>query len=396
MSSPLLQTPATGVLPETFTAGFHDPEVVKQMPFRKLGKDGRMVSLLSFGASSLAGVFRADVTEDENHKVVLAVLKSGINVIDTAPWYGFGESERILGRALKEQNIPRSAYYLHTKCCRYLPDVLEQFEFTYDRTVRSVEESLARLQVDYIDSVQVHDPEFAPSLDVVLSEVLPALNDLKKAGKIRRIGITGYPLEALRYLAENCPPEIEIDTALSYCHYNLHDQTLVTSGTLKFLADKGIGTICGSPLSMGLLTNRGPPAWHPSKPALKERCVAAAKYAADKGCDIAHLAMHYALFSSPDIATIMVSSASLARLQHDIDIVTGKCPLTAAEAQVLSEVLATFFSGPEAAAVQSWEGEEVRAYWVKLGRVVRTAWTKERARFPEKIGAASSAHSHKA
>ncbi len=389
-----LVTPETGVLPPTFVEGFHDPEVVKAMPYRKLGRDGRLVSLLSFGASSLAGVFRKDVTEEENHRVVLSAIRAGINVVDTAPWYGFGESEKILGRALKA--IPRGAYYLHTKVGRYLPQVDEQFDFTFDRTIRSVSESLERMQVDYIDAVQVHDPEFAPSLDIILTETLPALNQLKKEGKIRRIGITGYPLEALRYLAENCPPEIEIDTALSYCHYNLHDTSLVSSGTLKFLADKGIGTICGSPLSMGLLTQRGPPAWHPSKPALKARCSAAAAYAAERGVDISHLAMHFALFSSREIATIMVSSASVTRIEHDIDIVKGKHPLSDKEKAVLDEVADKFFSGAEAAAVQSWEGEEVAAYWAKLGRHLRTQWYVAHARFPEKLAQSDGSHSHKA
>jgi aryl-alcohol dehydrogenase-like predicted oxidoreductase len=69
-------------LPSTFVEGFHDEATVRAMPYRPLGADGRLVSLLSFGASSLAGVFRADVTEDENVKVVVAAIKQGINVID--------------------------------------------------------------------------------------------------------------------------------------------------------------------------------------------------------------------------------------------------------------------------------------------------------------------------
>ena len=308
--------------------------------------------------------------------------------------YGFGESEKILGRALK--HIPRQAYYLHTKCCRYLPAVLDQFDFTYDRTIRSVNESLQRLQVDYIDAVQVHDPEFAPSLDIVVSEVLPALQSLKEAGKIRRIGITGYPLAALQYLADHCPKEIEIDTALSYCHYNLHDTSLTDSGTLQYLRDKGIGTICGSPLSMGLLTQRGPPAWHPASAALKQRCQAAAAYAATKGVDIATLALHFALFSNPDIPTIMISSASASRLAHDIAVVKGQHPLSDHEKTVLAEVREQFFSGPEAVAVQSWEGREVSDYWVKVGKVYRTQWTIDNARFPAAITPASGVHSHKA
>ena len=94
-------------LPPTYVPGFHDEATVRAMPYRKLGAGGPLVSLLSFGASALAGAFRADLVEEESVKVVVEAVKAGINVIDTAPWYGFGESERILGLALKQ--VPREA-----------------------------------------------------------------------------------------------------------------------------------------------------------------------------------------------------------------------------------------------------------------------------------------------
>lgn len=68
----------------------------------------------------------------------------------------------------------------------------------------------------------VHDPEFAPSLDVVIREVLPALEACRKAGKIRYIGITGYPLSALRHLGEHAT--VPVHTCISYSRYNLHDR----------------------------------------------------------------------------------------------------------------------------------------------------------------------------
>jgi len=382
----------TGAPPPTFTPGFHDEATVRAMPYRPLGPRGPLVSLLSFGASAIAGAQRSDLDESESLRVVVEAVRSGINVIDTAPWYGFGESERLLGAALK--GVPRSAYYLHTKVCRYKPAVLEQFNFTYDRTIASVHESLARLGLDYIDVVQVHDPEFAPSLDVVLSEVLPALAHLQARGLIKRIGITGYPLDALRYLADHCPPGVAIDTALSYCHFNLHDDSLVASGTLAHLTARGIGTIMGSPLSMGLLTARGPPAWHPASPELKARCAAAAAAAAARGVDIAHLALHFALFSNPELPTILVGTASLARLAHDVEVAKGLHPLSAAEAQALAALRSEFFEGPEAERVRSWEGREVAEYWVKVGKLDRTQWTRERARFPEAIKDPEAEHNH--
>ena len=219
-------TPAPA-LPATFVEGFHDAAVVARMPYRSFGGSRRLVSQLSLGASSFGNVYGTVQDEAQCHAVTLAALKAGVNLIDTAPWYGHGMSESVLGRALKA--VPRAAYYLSTKVGRYHADTLEMFDFTYERTLRSVAESLERLGLDYIDVIQVHDPEFAPSLDLVLAETLPALQLLKEQGKVRHIGITGYPVAALVYLAENCPKGIVIDSCLSYCRYNLHDTALVDS-----------------------------------------------------------------------------------------------------------------------------------------------------------------------
>jgi aryl-alcohol dehydrogenase-like predicted oxidoreductase len=119
---------------------------------RKLGSTGREVSVLGFGASALGGVFH-DVTDEECIAVVHTALKSGINVIDTAPWYGQGRSEEMLGKALR--GIPRNAYMLNTKVGRYEQEVENMFDFSAERITRSVDESLARMGVDYIDCIQV-------------------------------------------------------------------------------------------------------------------------------------------------------------------------------------------------------------------------------------------------
>ena len=98
-------------LPETFIDGWHDVGAVAAMPYRPFGS-GRTVSALSLGGSALAGVFHA-VSLEESVAIVHTALKSGVNMIDTAPWYGNGASETILGKALV--GVPRGAYYLNTK-----------------------------------------------------------------------------------------------------------------------------------------------------------------------------------------------------------------------------------------------------------------------------------------
>jgi L-galactose dehydrogenase len=137
----------------TFVQGFHDPAVIENMVYRQFGKTQRQVSAFSYGASALGGVFSsAAVDEEESVAVVRETIKLGVNLIDVAPWYGFGKAETVLGRALK--GIPRQAYYLHTKVGRYEADIVKRFDFSYERTLKSIDESLERLGVAYIDTIQ--------------------------------------------------------------------------------------------------------------------------------------------------------------------------------------------------------------------------------------------------
>ena len=99
-----------------------------------------------------------------------------------------------------------------------------------------------------------------------MNETIPALQKLKEAGKTRFIGITGLPLEIFTYVLDRVPPGT-VDVILSYCHYSINDSTLLD--LLPYLKSKGVGIISASPLAMGLLTDQGPPEWHPASPELK-------------------------------------------------------------------------------------------------------------------------------
>jgi len=252
-------------LPGTYVEGFHDRDAVEKMTYRPLGGTGHSVSVLGLGASALGGVFH-DTTEEECCLVVHAALKAGVNVIDTAPWYGQGKSESMLGLALK--GVPRQAYLLNTKVGRYEQAVDEMFDFSAARVTRSVDESLHRMGVDYIDTIQVHDVEFAPSLDVIVEQTLPALDALRRSGKVRMIGITGYALAPLREVLERSA--VKIDAVLSYCRLTLIDASLEEH--LDFFAARGVGLYNAAPTGMGLLTPQGPPAWHPASNEDKELC----------------------------------------------------------------------------------------------------------------------------
>ncbi|XP_032241498.2 L-galactose dehydrogenase isoform X2 [Nematostella vectensis] len=333
-----------GIQPTTHMDSFHF-DSASSMRYRLLGKTGLQVSVLSFGS-----VFR-ETREEESIQVVHHALKSGINYIDTAPWYGHGKSEMVLGKAL--QGIPRDAYILSTKVGRYLPEVDKMFDFSAERVLKSVDESLARLGLDYVDIIQVHDMEFAQSLDIIVKETLPALLKVKEQGKARFIGITGYPLENFRKVINSS--QVPIDTVLTYCHCSMNDVSLLEY--LQYFKEQGVGVINASPISMGLLSDRGPPDWHPANENTREKCREAALYCKSQGVDISKLAMHFSL-SKEGIPTTLVSTASLENLQKNIDIVR-QAALTDKEKDVLSYVMNNIFLP---AGNLSWEGVEVDRY----------------------------------
>ena len=158
------------------------------MKYRVLGKTGMKVSVIGFGASPLGGVFR-NVTEEECLRAVRTALDAGINYFDCSPYYGVTKAETVLGKALK--TVQRKRYILATKVGQYADGV---FDFSAERVTRSLDESCARLGVEYIDLLQCHDIEFA-DLNQIVNETLPALVKLREKGRIGHIGITGLPLK---------------------------------------------------------------------------------------------------------------------------------------------------------------------------------------------------------
>ena len=142
------------------------------MEYRKLGKTGLSVSALSYGASSLGSVFK-EINETEGIKTVHTAVDQGINYIDVSPYYGLTKAETVLGKAVQE--LDRDSIILSSKAGRYGENT---FDFSYQRIISSVEESLTRLQTDYLDMLFLHDVEFGDPRQVI-EEGIPALSDLK-------------------------------------------------------------------------------------------------------------------------------------------------------------------------------------------------------------------------
>lgn len=278
-----------------------------KLELRELGKTGLKLSCVGFGASPLGNVFGPVPLDDAIASVRLA-FSLGINFFDTSPYYGGTLSEKVLGRALQALEVPRSEYIVSTKCGRYA----EGFDFSAERVTKSIDESLARLNLDYVDILQCHDIEFG-LLDQIVNETIPALQKLKEAGKIRFIGITGLPLESFTYVLDRVPPGT-VDVILSYCHYSINDSTL--EDLLPYLKSKGVGVISASPLSMGLLTENGPPEWHPASPEIKAACRGAVAYCKNEGKNISKLALQFSL-SNKEISSVLVGMNSIRQVEEN-------------------------------------------------------------------------------
>lgn len=274
------------------------------MKYRKLGKTGLDVSVLSFGASSLGSVFR-EINESEGIRTVHVAMEQGVNLIDVSPYYGLTKAETVLGKAIKE--LPRDQFLLSSKAGRYGD---ADFDYSFDRIIKSVEESLERLNTDYLDFLFLHDMEFV-AFEQVIEQGIPALQQLKKDGKIRFFGVSGLPLQ----IFERTLAVVDVDVVLSYCHYSLNDTSLLSC--LPLFQEKQVGLINASPLSMGLLSDGIPPAWHPASQQIRDCCRKAAEFCKQQGMEIARLAIQFSV-AHEGIPTTLVSTATPENMVNNI------------------------------------------------------------------------------
>jgi aryl-alcohol dehydrogenase-like predicted oxidoreductase len=283
------------------------------MEYRDLGQTGIKISHLSFGASSLGSVFR-ETNEKESFEAVEAAIEGGINFIDVSPYYGHYKAETVLGKALR--NIPRDKYYLSTKVGRYGKDGVNTWDYSAKRVTDSVYESMERLGIDHIDLINVHDIEFQAALpgglQKVVDETLPALFELRDKGVVSHVGITDLQLQNLKWVVERCEG---VESILNFCHYTLNDDALADYA--GFFEQHGVGIINASPLSMGLLSQRGVPCWHPAPKPLVKACQKAAEYCREQGYPIEKLAVQYAV-SNSRIASTLFSSANPDNVRRNI------------------------------------------------------------------------------
>lgn len=277
------------------------------MQYRTLGRTNLRVSTLSFGAAPLGNMY-GNYPFSDNAQAVAHALDGGINLFDTAPYYGAGLSEETLGKCLKAVPQPRDAYHIATKVGRYGAN---DFDFSAARVRKSVDESLARLQCEYIDIIQCHDIEFA-DLEVVMHEAIPALRECVAAGKARFINVTGLQLGALMRVAR----ESDTDGILSYCRHTLANSDLAAH--LPELAASNRFVCNASPLAMGLLSSNAPPEWHPAGSELRAAVARAVEIARTHNTTIETLALQFST-SDSRIATTFVGMADRETVARNLE-----------------------------------------------------------------------------
>ena len=223
------------------------------MQTRRLGNSDLNLTPVGFGTWAIGGgewgMGWGPQTEKDSIESILEGLEAGINWIDTAHAYGFGLSEKMVGKAVKEWG---EAVVIATKC-GVLPDE-NNFPRRYAsrKTItEEVENSLRRLQVEVIDLYQIHWPE----PDENVEEAWQTLLDLKSQGKIRWAGVSNYSVSQLERAAKLGP------VSSLQPRYSLLNQQIQEEGQLDWCRDNNCGIVCYSPMESGLLTGKVNQEW---------------------------------------------------------------------------------------------------------------------------------------
>jgi aryl-alcohol dehydrogenase-like predicted oxidoreductase len=202
------------------------------------------ISRIALGTWAIGGWMWGGTNEDESIKTIHAALDQGINLIDTAPVYGFGRSEEIVGKALA-QDGRRARAVIATKVGLAWKDGKPYRDASKSRLVHEVEDSLRRLQTDVIDIYQVHWPD----PNTAIEETAQAMAALYRAGKIRAIGVSNFG-----------PLEMDMFRAVAPLHtiqppYNLFERGIENS-VLPYSRNNGVTTLVYGSLCRGLLSGR--------------------------------------------------------------------------------------------------------------------------------------------
>jgi aryl-alcohol dehydrogenase-like predicted oxidoreductase len=289
------------------------------MRYRRLGKSNLQVSEICLGTMMFGD--QTDLPEAE--RIVASAREHGVNFIDTADVYSQGESERMVGQLLQGQ---RQAWVLASKLGNQIGSALNQSKYSRQWIIRETEQSLARLQTDYLDILYLHR-DFP---DTDLEESIRALGDLIAAGKIRSYGLSNFRgwriAEVVRVArALNVPQPVVCQP-----YYNLLNRGPEVE-ILPACAHYGIGVVPYSPIARGVLTGKYVPGQPPAadsragrndnrmmqtefREASLEIAQRLKQYCSDNGLQTGQMATAWVL-ANPVISSVIAGPRTLAQME---------------------------------------------------------------------------------
>jgi D-threo-aldose 1-dehydrogenase len=284
------------------------------------GKNPLPVTNFGLGTAPLANLYNP-VSEADAIATVQAAYNSGVRLFDTAPLYGRGLSEARVGRALA--GYPRESYVISTKVGRVLSDDQSSlhFDYTRDGVLRSLEGSLKRLGMDYVDILHIHDPD--NHQHEALETAFPTLAELRSQGVIKAIGAGMNQWQALEHFARHA----DFDLFLLAGRYTLLEQTSLDF--LQLCHQKGIGIFLGGVYNSGILAT-GP------QPGAKYNYADAPEPILHKAaaiqavCNRHHTALNVAALqfarAHPAVTALVVGAITPAEVQANLDALSAVIP----------------------------------------------------------------------
>lgn len=306
------------------------------MKYNQLGRTGLYVSELCLGTMTLggnedAGMWAAigKVEQSEANRLIARALELGVNFIDTADVYSFGQSERIVGQALKDLGVQRSEIVLATKTGGVMGSKPNDQGASRGHIMDSVQRSLERLQVDHIDLYQIHASDPVTPIE----ETLRALDDLTRQGLVRYVGVSNWRAgkigKALGLSAALHATRFETLQA----YYSLAGRD-VERELVPLAIEEGMGLLVWSPLAGGLLSGKfGPGAaaeegsrrtsfdFPPVNTDQAWRCVAQMRTIAEaRGISVARVALAW-LLSQPHVTSVIIGAKKISQLEDNLGAV---------------------------------------------------------------------------
>jgi D-threo-aldose 1-dehydrogenase len=309
-------------------------------PFEQceIANTGINVTRLGFGGASLGNMYKP-ANDEEALEAISTAYSKGVRYFDTAPLYGYGKSERLYGTVLKE--VPRESFVLSTKTGRLivdgdptpetektpfvdLPGRYPVFDFSRDGILRSLEESLERLQLDRIDIIFIHDPDVEDCYEQAIKEAYPTLEDLRRQKIIGAIGAGMNQAEMLTQFAR----EGDFDCFLLAGRYTLLDQ-IALDELLPLCLEKEISIVIGGAYNSGILATGAREGAHynyqPAPPEIIEKTKRIEKVCARHHVPLKAAALQFP-FGHPAVVANIPGTRSKERFEENLALLRHPIP----------------------------------------------------------------------